>query len=70
MRGTLLVALVAFVACRTPAGRTPASDSTDTAAAAAADREMGGMGGMEADPHMSMTPTWPLAAGDSARARA
>jgi hypothetical protein len=71
MRRTLLVALVALVpACRTPAGRSIASDSTDTAAAAAADREMGGMGGMGADPHMSMTPTWPLAAGDSARARA
>jgi len=65
-----LFALAIIAGCRTPAGRTPASDSTDTAAAAAADREMGGMGGMEADPHMSMTPTWPLAAGDSARARA
>ncbi len=28
------------------------------------------MAGMRADPHMAMTPTWPLAAGDSARARA
>src|SRR4029077_11876716 len=46
------------------------SDSTDVAAAATADREMAGMGGMEADPHMSMTPTWPLASGDSARAQA
>lgn len=65
-----LFALAVFTACRAPAGRSVASDTTDLAAAAAADREMGGMAGMSDDPHMRMTPTWPLRPGDSARARA
>lgn len=63
--------LIAAVACRTPANRSAAvPDTTDTRAAAAADGEMANMAGMNADPHMTMTPTWPLAAGDSARAQA
>lgn len=66
----LVMGLTVFVACRPAPGRTVAADSTDTAAAAAADGEMGAMGPMGSDPHMVMTPTWPLAPGDSARARA
>jgi len=66
----LVMGLTFFVACRPSAGRTVAADSTDTAAAAAADGEMGAMGAPGSDPHMAMTPTWPLAPGDSARARA
>ncbi|HZH39528.1 MAG TPA: hypothetical protein VFD85_00880 [Gemmatimonadales bacterium] len=71
MRRLTAVLLMAAAACRTPASRTAAvPDTTDTATAAAADGEMANMAGMRADPHMSMTPTWPLAAGDSARAQA
>ena len=70
MRRSLVPVLALVVACRTPAGRlATAPDTTDNAAAAAADGEMNNMG-MAADPHMSMTPTWPLQPGDSARARA
>ena len=67
-----MIAVALLAACRTPAGRSGATvtDSTDTAAAAAADGEMGNMAGMHDDPHMSMTPTWTLQPGDSARAQA
>jgi len=68
-RAVVVMGLTVFVACRPSPGRTVAADATDLAAAAAADGEMGMMGAM-ADPHMRMTPTWPLAPGDSARARA
>ena len=70
MSRLLLFAVAVFTACRIPASRSVASDTTDNQAAAAANREMGAMAGMNADPHMSMTPTWPLQPGDSARARA
>jgi len=70
---TTLFLVATVAACRPPAGRSAAvPDSTDpatAAAAAAADGEMNNMPGMGADPHMSMTPTWPLQPGDSARAR-
>lgn len=71
MRPLTLVLLMAAVACHPPGGHAVATpDTTDATAAGAADREMSTLAGMSADPHMAMTPTWPLAAGDSARARA
>ena len=71
MRPLTLVMLAAAVACHPPGGHAVATpDTTDATAAGAADREMSSMAGMSTDPHMAMTPTWPLAAGDSARARA
>jgi hypothetical protein len=71
MRRLIAVLVMAVVACRTPASRTAAvPDTTDTTTAAAADGEMANLAGRNADPHLTMTPTWPLAAGDSARAQA
>src|SRR5215472_3446054 len=71
MRRLTAFLLMAAVGCHAPAGRTAATpDTTDARTGAAADGEMANMAGMRADPHMSMTPAWPLAAGDSARANA
>jgi hypothetical protein len=67
--GLLLVMLPAASASRAqgqPDTGMAAMDTTDRHAAAAAEMAMADR--MGADPHMEMTPKWPLAPGDSARA--
>jgi hypothetical protein len=67
---TRIVALTLFLVPVAPACRAQSqpADSGDDHAAAAADMAMPGP--MNGDPHMEMTPMWPLAPGDSQRAAA